>query len=54
VSAERIRQAQETGADTVALGCPFCMLMLSDAAKAEAPDMKLMDIAEIVAENLKE
>lgn len=54
VSAERMQQAKETGADTVALGCPFCMVMLSDAAKAEAPDMKLMDIAEIVAENLEE
>lgn len=54
VSAERIRQAQETGADTVALGCPFCMVMLTDAAKAEVPEMKLMDVAEIVAENLQE
>jgi len=54
VSAERIRQAKETGADTVALGCPFCMVMMSDAAKAEAADIKLMDIAEIVAENLEE
>jgi Fe-S oxidoreductase len=53
VSVERIRQAQATGADTVALGCPFCMIMLSDAAKSEAPDMQLVDIAELVAANLK-
>jgi Fe-S oxidoreductase len=53
VSVERIRQAQATGADTVALGCPFCMIMLSDAAKSEAPEMKLVDIAELVAANLK-
>jgi Fe-S oxidoreductase len=54
VSTERIRQAQETGADTLAVGCPFCMIMLTDAAKAEAPDMQLLDVAEIVAANLKE
>lgn len=54
VSAERIRQAQETGADTIALACPFCMIMLSDAAKSEAPAMQLVDVAEIVAANLKE
>ena len=53
VSEERIRQAQETGADTVALGCPFCMVMLTDAAKSTAPEMKLMDVAEIVALNLE-
>jgi Fe-S oxidoreductase len=53
VSVERIRQAQATGADTVALGCPFCMIMLSDAAQSEAPEMQLVDIAELVAANLK-
>ena len=53
VSIERIRQAQETGADTVALGCPFCMIMLSDAAKSEAPEMQLVDVAELVADNLR-
>lgn len=54
VSAERIRQAKETGADTVALGCPFCMVMLTDAAKAEAPELQLLDVAEIVALNLQD
>jgi Fe-S oxidoreductase len=54
VSSERIRQAQATGADTVALGCPFCMIMLTDAAKADAPDLQLLDVAEIVALNLEE
>jgi Fe-S oxidoreductase len=52
VSSERIHQAQETGADTVALGCPFCMIMLTDAAKADAPELQLLDVAEIVALNL--
>lgn len=54
VSSDRIRQAQETGADTLAVGCPFCMIMLTDAAKADAPDLQLMDVAEIVAANLEE
>ena len=54
VSAERIRQAQETGADTLAVGCPFCMIMLTDAAKAGAPGMQLLDVAEIVAANLED
>jgi Fe-S oxidoreductase len=52
VSAERIRQAQEVGAKTMATGCPFCMIMLTDAAKSAAPAMEIRDVAEIVAENL--
>ena len=54
VSAERIRQAKDVGADTLAVGCPFCMIMLTDAAKSSAPDLQLMDVAEIVAQRIAE
>ncbi|MGH2582666.1 MAG: heterodisulfide reductase-related iron-sulfur binding cluster [Anaerolineales bacterium] len=54
VSAERIRQAKDVGADTLAVGCPFCMIMLTDAAKSVAPDLQLMDIAELVAQRIAE
>lgn len=53
VSAERIRQAKDVGAETLAVGCPFCMIMLTDAAKSEAPEMQVRDVVEIVVENLK-
>ncbi|MEX1247889.1 MAG: (Fe-S)-binding protein [Anaerolineales bacterium] len=53
VSAERIRQAKEVGAQTLAVGCPFCMIMLTDAAKAEAPEMQVRDVVEIIVDNLK-
>ncbi|MEX2162206.1 MAG: heterodisulfide reductase-related iron-sulfur binding cluster [Anaerolineales bacterium] len=52
VSAERIRQAKEVGAQTLAVGCPFCMIMLTDAAKAEAPDLQVRDVVEIIVDNL--
>jgi len=52
VSAERIRQAKEVGAQTLAVGCPFCMIMLTDAAKAEAPNMLVRDVVEIIVDNL--
>jgi Fe-S oxidoreductase/nitrate reductase gamma subunit len=52
VSAERIRQAKDVGAETLAVGCPFCMIMLSDAAKSEAPELQIRDVVEIVADNL--
>lgn len=52
VSTERIRQAKDVGAQTLAVGCPFCMIMLTDAAKSEAPELQLVDVAEIIAERI--
>ena len=52
VSTERIRQAKDIGAQTLAVGCPFCMIMLTDAAKSEAPDLQVKDVVEIVADQL--
>lgn len=49
VSADRIREAEATGADTLAVGCPFCMMMLSDASRN---GMQVRDVAEIVAERV--
>jgi Fe-S oxidoreductase len=50
VSADRIREARATGASTVAVGCPFCMIMLSDAAGAE---LEVRDLVELVAERME-
>ncbi len=52
VSANRFREALATGRDTLAVSCPFCMIMLTDAAKAAQSEMKVKDVAEIVAEAL--
>jgi len=48
VSANRFREAVESGAYTLALGCPFCMVMLTDAAKNANSSMQVKDVAEIV------
>jgi Fe-S oxidoreductase len=52
VNANRFREALETGADTLAVGCPFCMVMLNDAKKDANSEMQVMDIAEIIAEKI--
>lgn len=54
VSENRIREARGTGASTLAVGCPFCKIMLSDAADAdiEASGMAVRDVAEIIADSL--
>ena len=50
----RIREAYETGADTLAVACPSCFTMFTDAVKAEDLDEKLAvkDISQIVMESL--
>ncbi len=52
VNANRFREAQSTGADTLAVGCPFCMVMLNDAKNDANSEMEVLDIAEIVARSL--
>ncbi|MBX3014706.1 MAG: (Fe-S)-binding protein [Caldilineaceae bacterium] len=52
VNANRYREAESTGAGTLAVGCPFCLTMLSDAAKEGKTTMQVKDVAEIIAERL--
>jgi Fe-S oxidoreductase len=55
VNVARTEQALATGASTVAVGCPFCMTMMTDGTKAKGVDekVKVKDLAELVAERLK-
>ncbi|MGH9832126.1 MAG: heterodisulfide reductase-related iron-sulfur binding cluster, partial [Blastocatellia bacterium] len=50
VNQERARQALETGADIVAVGCPFCMTMMEDGVNARKGerDVRVMDVAELL------
>jgi Fe-S oxidoreductase len=52
VSADRLREARNTGVGTLAVGCPFCMIMLNDAARQEGDDIAVRDVVEIVAERM--
>ena len=54
VNATRFAEAKSTGANTVAVGCPFCLSMITDASNADGGDIQVKDVAEIVAERLKE
>ena len=52
VNMARFAEAKSTGANTVAVGCPFCLSMLSDASKAEGGEIQVKDVAEVVAERM--
>jgi len=50
----RVEEAKATGAGTIAVGCPFCITMFEDAAKALGDDkLKVMDVAEIMAKAME-
>ncbi|MBW2359618.1 MAG: respiratory nitrate reductase subunit gamma [Deltaproteobacteria bacterium] len=52
----RVEQVKASGAETVALGCPFCMQMFEDGLAARDPQksIRAADLAELVAEALEE
>ena len=50
VNLTRYQEAQATGAKTLAVGCPFCTRMLSDANAQADEGMRVRDVAEIVAD----
>jgi Fe-S oxidoreductase len=49
----RVAEAKATGATKMAVACPFCMVMLTDAAKADGTPINVVDVAEIVVERIK-
>jgi Fe-S oxidoreductase len=54
VNVKRTGQLLETGAETIASGCPFCMTMLTDGLKAHEKEESVQqkDIAELLAESV--
>ena len=52
VNENRFAEAAATGKNTLAVGCPFCLAMLTDAAKAARSEMQVKDVAEVVAESI--
>ena len=53
VNVIRSKELAKTGADTVAVGCPFCSTMITDGLSAIGSEMEVKDIAELVWEQIK-
>jgi Fe-S oxidoreductase len=53
INIERAEQLLATGADTLAVACPFCMTMITDGVKAKGSDVPVLDISEVVASRLQ-
>jgi Fe-S oxidoreductase len=48
INNERTEEAVSTGADTIGVACPYCLIMLDDGAKARGGQMQVLDVAQIV------
>jgi len=53
INLERTEELLATGADTIAVACPFCMTMMTDGLNKLASEVPVMDIAEVVAGQLR-
>lgn len=53
INIERTEELLATGADAIAVACPFCMTMINDGTKAMQSEVPVFDIAEVVADRLQ-
>ena len=51
INVERTEEALQTGAKTIAVGCPFCLTMMSDGVKNKEQEkqVQVLDLAELIA-----
>jgi Fe-S oxidoreductase len=52
INEERAREAAETGAETLAVACPFCTVMLDDGVRARGDELRVVDVSTLLAESL--
>jgi Fe-S oxidoreductase len=52
INQERAREAVATGASTLAVACPFCTVMLDDGVRQNGDDLRVADVATLLAEAL--
>jgi Fe-S oxidoreductase len=50
INEERVREAAATGAETLAVACPFCTVMLDDGVQSTGTGMRVADVATLLAE----
>jgi Fe-S oxidoreductase len=46
INLNRVDEAIETGADQVAVACPFCRVMVSDGMTARQSEVEVLDVAQ--------
>ena len=52
INEERADEAAATGADTVGVACPYCLIMLDDGARARGAQTEVLDLAQVLARSI--
>jgi Fe-S oxidoreductase len=53
INVERVREAAATGAETLAVACPFCTVMLDDGVRDAGAGLRVADVATLLAEAIE-
>jgi Fe-S oxidoreductase len=52
INQERADEAVSTGAGTVGVACPYCLIMLDDGLRARGDATEVLDIAQVLARSV--
>jgi Fe-S oxidoreductase len=53
INEERVREASETGAETLAVACPFCTVMLDDGVRSMGKQLRVVDVSTLLVESME-
>ncbi len=53
INEERAREAAATGADTLAVACPFCTVMLDDGVRQTGGELRVADVSTLLLESVE-
>jgi len=53
INLNRVDEALATGAEEVAVACPFCRVMVSDGVTSRESDVEVLDVAQILLRSVK-
>jgi Fe-S oxidoreductase len=48
INEERADEAVSTGASTLGVACPYCLVMLDDGVRARGADVRVADVAQLL------
>jgi Fe-S oxidoreductase len=54
INEERVREAADTGAQTLAVACPYCTVMLDDGVQGAQASLRVVDVATLLDESIRE
>ena len=54
INLNRVDEAIDTGAEEVAVACPFCRVMVGDGMVARQSDVEVLDVAQILIRSVKQ